>query len=249
MLDPWTWVRRFGAGRLWRKRDDEDAVRQHSLVGNDMPTEILVEVIKLLNVRDLGALACVCRRLNAMVMDDRVWAHRVRVDALCDGIDVVTDDDLSTVLKRTWRWVYEVYAVAARDCMGNLRRHRHRGFCLLSLADGGMAWPPVGRQRITAMYAGEYDKDGLPSGAGIYAVRFSPTKTVWRVGTWKKGSLTGRCRIVHHWVDRATLEPKNKCYVGDAAKGARHGLVMLHSPFGPCRGRWSHGSPSVGGLV
>lgn len=245
MLDPWTWLRRFGVGRSWRKRGGEDAVGHPPLIGGDMPTEILVEVIKRLNVRDLGALACVCRRLNAMVMDDRVWAHRVRADALCDGIDAVTDDDLATVLKRTWRWVYEVHAVPARDCMGNLRRHRRRGFCLLSLADGGAVWPPVGR-RITAMYAGEYDKDGLPSGAGVYAVRFSPTKTVWRVGTWKRGTLTGRCRIVRRWVDRATLEPKGKCYVGDAAKGARHGLRM---PFDSYKGRWSCGSSSAGGLA
>nr|UDO47282.1 F-box domain [Pandoravirus massiliensis] len=180
----------------------------------DLPDELLLGIMEHGGPGTVGRLACTCRRLSVLGLDDCLWK----------GLCVLKDDpDMDGFVPqpdRGWRWIY--------------RAHIFRPCPTPDLVLGS-SW--YGGAAIT--YAGEW-ANGIPNGYGRFT-HCSDLGLFTCQGHWRNAREHGYCVRQHEYRETCRGEFRHgkmhgtvrftnahgSVYEGEARRGKKHGTGTL----------------------
>lgn len=209
---------------------DGPSMQERESVGLlNLPDELLLMVMEYGGAGIAGRLACTCRRLLNLALDDNLWKR------LCTLKD---DPDMEHFVPHPhwdWRWLY--------------RAHVYRPCATPDLVLGS-AW----YNRAGVSYAGEW-ANGRPHGYGR-TTDCGDWGLFTRQGYWRYGRMHGYCIVQRNYQETCRGEFRHGkmhgtvrftgeagvVYEGEARRGEKHGTgTMRYIDGGHYRGQFRRG--------
>lgn len=193
----------------------------------DLPDEVLLMVMSHGGVGIVGRLACTCRALASLALDDNLWKD------LCVQKD---DPDMECFVPHphwNWRWLYRAHVfhscVTPALVLGSSWYDRHEAGTYAGEWAGGL---PHGYGRITectdwGLFTRQgYWRNGRQHG---YFIVQRDYEEICR-GEFRHGKMHGSVRFTDEW---------GVVYEGDARRGKKHGMgTARYTDGGHYRGQF-----------